>query len=220
MSITPKRNEQDMKVEVVILPVADADRAKRFYKGLGWREDADLTAGDDFRVVQFTPPGSPCSIHFGKGLAATAPGSSQGLYLVVDDIEAARAELNGHGADVSAAFHYTQTRQRVPGPDPEHRSYSTYATFNDPDGNRWVLQEITTRFPGRGFPSDVATLTDLLREAEKHHAAYEATAPKHHWSGWYAAYVIARERGKSPDEAAQDAGLHLENVRRAPQTDR
>jgi len=228
MSTTPMRSEQanpiaavlDMKLEVVILAVTDVDRAKHFYKGLGWREDADFSAGDDFRVVQFTPPGSPCSIHFGKGLTAAAPGSIQGLYLVVDDIEAARAELTGHGADVSPAFHYTHTRERVPGLDPEHRSYGTYATFNDPDGNRWLLQEIKTRLPGRGFSSDAASLTDLLREAEKRHGTYEPTAPKHHWSGWYAAYIVARERGKTPDEAAQDAGLHMENERRAPQTDR
>ena len=227
MGTTPMRSDQvnpsaqalDMKLEVVILPVTDVDRAKRFYKVLGWREDADFSAGDDFRVVQLTPPGSPCSIHFGKGLTAAAPGSVQGLYLVVDDIEAARAQLNGHGADVSGAFHYTQTRQRAPGPDPDRPSYGTYATFTDPDGNRWLLQEIKTRLPGRGFSSDVATVTDLLREAEKGHGAYEPTAPKHHWSGWYAAYIIARERGKAPDQAAQDAGLHMDNERRA-QTDR
>jgi catechol 2,3-dioxygenase-like lactoylglutathione lyase family enzyme len=218
--VNPSAEALDMKLEVVVLPVVDVDRAKRFYKGLGWREDADFSAGDDFRVVQLTPPGSPCSIHFGKGLTAAAPGSIQGLYLVVDDIEAARAELNGHGADVSGAFHYTQTRQRAPGPDPERRSYGTYATFTDPDGNRWLLQEIKTRLPGRGLSSDVATLADLLREAEKGHGAYEPTAPKHHWSGWYASYIIARERGKTPDQAAQDAGAHMENERRAAQTDR
>jgi catechol 2,3-dioxygenase-like lactoylglutathione lyase family enzyme len=228
MGTTEMRSEQanpsaealDMKIEVVVLPVADVDRAKRFYKGLGWREDADFSAGDDFRVVQLTPPGSPCSIHFGKGLTAAAPGSIQGLYLVVDDIEAARTELNGHGADVSGVFHYTQTRQRVPGADPERPSYGSYATFTDPDGNRWLVQEIRTRLPGRGFSSDVATLTDLLQEAEKRHGAYEPTSPKHHWSGWYAAYIIARERGKTPDQAAQNAALHMENERRAPQTDR
>jgi catechol 2,3-dioxygenase-like lactoylglutathione lyase family enzyme len=199
----------DLKLEVVVLPVADVDRAKRFYGGLGWRLDADFS-GDDWRAVQFTPPGSPCSIHFGKGVTTAVPGSVQGLYLVVDDIEAARAELIEKGADVSEPFHYQGILgPRVAGPDPERRSYASYATFSDPDGNSWKLQEIKTRFPGRGLSRDVATLTELLKETEEHHGAYEATAPKHHWSGWYAAYMIARERGRTPEEAAEDAALHL-----------
>ena len=140
----------EMKIEVVVLPVTDVDRAKRFYEGLGWRLDADFTSGDEFRVVQLTPPGSQCSIHFGKGLTKAAPGSIQNLYLVVSDIEAARAELVERGADVSEPFHYKGTRDaRIPGPDPERRTYRTYASFNDPDGNSWLLQEITTRLPGR-----------------------------------------------------------------------
>jgi catechol 2,3-dioxygenase-like lactoylglutathione lyase family enzyme len=203
----------DMKLEVVVIPVSDVDRARRFYEGLGWRLDADFT-GDDWRAVQLTPPGSPCSIHFGKGVTTAAPGSVQGLFLIVDDIEAARAELIAKGVDVSEAFHYAGVLgPRLPGPDPERRSYSSYASFSDPDGNRWLLQEVNTRLPGRGFGLDVATVTELLREAETGHGQYEATAPKHHWSGWYAAYVVAREQGKTPEEAAKDAARHMESAR-------
>jgi catechol 2,3-dioxygenase-like lactoylglutathione lyase family enzyme len=202
----------DMKLEVVVIPVSDADRAKRFYGGLGWRIDADLAIGPDRRVVQLTPPGSECSIHFGKGITAAAPGSAQG-YLIVDDIEAGRAELIGHGVTVSEAFHFGPNGL-APGPDPQHRSYATRASFSDPDGNGWVLQEIKTRLPGRGLGNDVATLTELLREAEKRHGEYEPIAPKHHWSGWYAAYAIARQRGRTDEEAAKDAALHIESAAR------
>jgi catechol 2,3-dioxygenase-like lactoylglutathione lyase family enzyme len=146
----------DLRLEVVILPVADVDRAKQFYKGLGWREDADIVAGDDFRIVQFTPPRSACSISFGTGVTKMAPGSQQGLLLVVDDIEAARAELVDHGAPVSEVFHGSAGRfhpedpsVRLPGRDPDAGSYASHAVFSDPDGNGWVLQEITTRLPGR-----------------------------------------------------------------------
>jgi catechol 2,3-dioxygenase-like lactoylglutathione lyase family enzyme len=146
----------EMRLEVVVLPVSDVDRAKEFYVRLGWRLDADFVDGDDFRVVQLTPPGSPCSIIFGTGITTAAPGSADGLYLVVDDIEAARAELVGHGAQVSdvfhdagGVFHHAGTAARVPGPDPEHRSYGSFASFSDPDGNGWMLQEVTTRLPGR-----------------------------------------------------------------------
>jgi catechol 2,3-dioxygenase-like lactoylglutathione lyase family enzyme len=206
----------DLKLEVVVLPVSDVDRAKRFYESLGWRLDGDFAAGDDWRGVQLTPPGSPCSIHFGKGITTAVPGSVQNLYLVVSDIEAARGELIGRGANVSEAFHYTRFGgPRVPGPDPAGRSYGTYATFSDPDGNSWLLQEIKTRLPGRGLSNlDAATLTELLREAETRHGEYEPTAPKHHWSGWYGAYIVARERGRTPDEAAKDATLHMESARR------
>jgi catechol 2,3-dioxygenase-like lactoylglutathione lyase family enzyme len=208
----------DLKLEVVVVPVSDVDRAKRFYGNLGWRLDADFAAGDHWRGVQMTPPGSPCSIHFGKGITTAAPGSAQNLYLVVSDIDAARRELVGRGADVSEAFHYTSFGgPRVPGPDPNGRSYGTFATFSDPDGNSWLLQEIKTRLPGRGLGTlDVAALTDLLKETEQHHGAYEPTAPKHHWSGWYAAYIVARERGRTPEEAAKDAALHLEGAGRRP----
>jgi catechol 2,3-dioxygenase-like lactoylglutathione lyase family enzyme len=204
----------DMKLEVVVIPVSDVDRAKRFYEGLGWRLDADF-AGDDWRAVQLTPPGSPCSIHFGKGVTTAAPGSVQGLFLVVDDIEAARAELIAKGADVSEPFHYAGVLgPRLPGPDPERGSYRSYASFSDPDGNSWLLQEIKTRLPGRGLSLDVAALTELLRETEQRHGQYEPTAPKHHWSAWYATYIVARERGKTPEEAARDGALHIEGAGR------
>jgi catechol 2,3-dioxygenase-like lactoylglutathione lyase family enzyme len=145
-----------MKLEVVVLPVSDVDRARDFYAGLGWRLDADFPVTDGFRVVQLTPPGSSCSIIFGDGVSAAAPGSLQDLMLVVDDIETAREELVGNGVDVSGlfhdesgVFHHAGTNGRVPGPDPEGRSYSTFASFSDPDGNGWLLQEIKTRRPGR-----------------------------------------------------------------------
>jgi catechol 2,3-dioxygenase-like lactoylglutathione lyase family enzyme len=139
----------DMKLEVVVLPVSDVDRAKRFYQQLGWRLDADFSSGPAWRVVQFTPPGSLASIHFGKGLTTAAPGSIQSLYLVVSDIEAARADLVGRGVAVSEIFHATPGTAPAPGPDPERRSYSSFATFRDPEGNGWLLQEIRQRLPGR-----------------------------------------------------------------------
>lgn len=231
MSITQTSNEHaspipraatvDLKLEVVVIPVSDVDRAKRFYESLGWRLDADFATGEDWRVVQMTPPGSPCSVMFGRGLTTAAPGSVQGTFLVVDDVEAARAELIGHGVDVSETFHFESnllrvagTKGRVPGPDPNGSSYFSFASFSDPDGNGWLLQEVKTRLPGRGLSMDVATLTELLREAEKHHGEYEPTAPKHHWSGWYAAYIVAREQGRTPEEAAKDGALHMEGARR------
>src|SRR6185369_9994959 len=187
----------DLKLEVVVIPVSDVDRAKRFYESLGWRLDADLHGAGNWHAMQFTPPGSPCSIHFGTGVTTAAPGSIKNLYLVVSDIEAARAELASRGAAVSEAFHFT-TLGGTPesGPEPSGRSYGTFATFSDPDGNSYLLQEIKARLPGRGINLDVATLTELLRETEEHHGPYERTAPKHHWSGWYAAYIVARERGR------------------------
>ena len=216
---TSQASRVDLKLEVVVVPVSDVERAKHFYMSMGWRLDADFAAGDVWRVVQMTPPGSACSFFFGKGLTKATPGSAQGLLLMVDDVEAARAELIGYGVDVSGVFHFegglhfTGTQGRVPGPDPERRSYFTFASFNDPDGNGWVLQEIKARLPGRGFSSmDVATLTSLLRETEERHGKYEATATKHHWSGWYAAYLVARERGRTPDEAAKDAALHMKSA--------
>jgi catechol 2,3-dioxygenase-like lactoylglutathione lyase family enzyme len=145
-----------MKLEVMVVPVADMDRAKNFYNALGWREDADFAAGADFRVVQLTPPGSGCSVIFGTGVTSAAPGSAQGLHLVVTDIEAARAELADGGAEVSevfhdagGVFHHAGTGGRVAGPAPDHQSYGSFASFSDPDGNGWLLQEITTRLPGR-----------------------------------------------------------------------
>ncbi|WP_217709061.1 VOC family protein [Nonomuraea rhodomycinica] len=145
-----------MRLEVVVVPVADVDRSKDFYKALGWREDADVGGRDGFRVVQLTPPGSACSLIFGAGITSAVPGSAQGLYLVVDDIDAARAELVERGAEVSevfhdagGVFHHAGTDERVPGPAPERQSYGSFASFSDPDGNGWLLQEVTTRLPGR-----------------------------------------------------------------------
>jgi catechol 2,3-dioxygenase-like lactoylglutathione lyase family enzyme len=231
MSITQISNEHatqiptaatvDAKLEVVVIPVSDVDRAKRFYGSLGWRLDADFTNGEDWHLVQMTPPGSPCSVMFGKGFTTAVPGSVQGTFPVVDDVEAARAELVGHGVNVSEVFHFdggllraAGTKGRVPGPDQEGRSYFSFASFSDPDGNGWLLQQVKTRLPGRGLSLDVATLTELLRETEKHHGEYEPTAPKHHWSGWYAAYIVARAQGRTPEEAAKDGALHIESARR------
>ena len=218
----------DMKLEVVVIPVSDVDRAKAFDGKLGWRLDADF-AGDDWRVIQFTPPGSGCSVIFGKNVTSAAPGSAQGLYLIVSDIGAARKDLLGRGVKVSEAFHhsgdvYTGTdepylfgRVRAAGLDPDRGSYRSYASFSDPDGNSWLLQEIKTRLPGRGQSNlDVATLTDLLKEAEEHHGEYERTAPKHHWSDFYAAYIVARENGKAPDDAVKDGVRNVERSLTAP----
>jgi len=215
----PSATTIETKLEVVVLPVSDVERSKRFYMSLGWRLDADFAAGDDWRGVQLTPPGSPCSVIFGKGFTAAVPGSVQGTFLVVDDVKAARAALIGRGVEVSEVFHFEGplnvigTNGRVPGPDPQGRSYQSWASFSDPDGNSWMLQEIKTRLPGRGFSIDVATLTALLRETEEHHGEYEATAPKHHWSDWYAAYMVARVQGRTPEEAAKEGKVHMENVR-------
>ena len=211
----------DMKFELAVIPVSDVKRAKEFYARLGWRLDAEFTSGDDFHIIQFTPPGSGGSIIFGKNVTAAAPGSAQGLYLIVSDVEAARKDLLARGIEVSEVFHsggvysgtdepYLFGRVRVSGPDPGHASYRSFASFKDPDGNGWLFQEITTRLPGRGLSIDLPTLTELLRETEQRHGQYEPTAPKHHWSGWYAAYIVARENGRTPDEAAKDAALHIE----------
>src|SRR5262245_30613662 len=205
----PRASTVDLKLEVVAIPVSDVDRAKAFYEGLGWTLDADFMIGKDFRAVQLTPPGSPCSIH----LATTAvPGSAQGMFLVVSDILAARKELIARGVNVSEVFHFDGDHHVVPGLDPQGQSYGSYASFSDPDGNRWILQEVKIRVPGRGLSLDVATLTELLQDTEKRHGTYEPIAPTHHWSGWYAAYVVARERGRTPDEAAKDATLHIEGA--------
>ena len=211
-----------MRFEVVVIPVADVDRAKAFYSKLGWRLDADFPFGNGFRVVQFTPPGSGCSVQFGTKITSAAPGSAQGLYLIVSDIQSACNELVSRGIEVGGVFHPgTPDAQFRPdgsghlgGPAPEHASYGSFATFQDPDGNGWLLQEITTRLPGRGLSNlDVATLTELLRETENHHGQYEPTAPKHHWSGWYAAYIVARQNGKTPEEAAKEGKLQIEGPR-------
>ena len=204
----------DQKLEVVILPVSDIDRSKRFYEGLGWRVDGDFV-GPDWRIVQLTPPGSPCSVQFGTGITTAPPGSVQGTYLVVEDLEAARAALLGRGAKVSEAFHFTGGRaRRVSGRDPEGRSYFSFVSFEDPDGNGWLVQEIKSRLPGRGVSSlDLPTMIALLREAEQHHGAYEPTAPKHHWSDFYGAYMVAREQGRTPEQAVEEGIQNVERTR-------
>jgi catechol 2,3-dioxygenase-like lactoylglutathione lyase family enzyme len=204
----------DMKFEIVVIPVSDVDRAKEFYGKLGWRLDADYDNGSDFRVIQFTPPGSGCSVIFGRNVTAAAPGSAQGLYLIVSDIAAARAELLGRGVKISEVFHdaggvylgtdepYLFGRLRASGPDPEHRSYRSFASFSDPDGNGWLLQEITTRLPGRIDPAATtfASANDLsqaLRRAEAAHGEHEKRTGKRdeNWPDWYAAYMVAEQAG-------------------------
>jgi catechol 2,3-dioxygenase-like lactoylglutathione lyase family enzyme len=217
---TPAPAAIDLKLEVVVIPVSDVERAKSFYSSLGWRLDADFAHGEDWRLVQMTPPGSPCSVMFGHGFTTAAPGSAQGTFLVVNNVEAARAELAAHGVDVTEVFHFegnllrvSGTQGRVAGKDPNGGSYFSFASFSDPDGNSFLLQEVTTRFPGRGVSSpDVPTMTALLREAEERHGDYEATAPKHHWSDWYAAFIVAREQGKTSEEAAKAGALHMASL--------
>ena len=194
----------DMKFEVTAVPVSDIDRAKRFYGNLGWRLDADFVVGDTFRGVQFTPPGSPASIHFGKGVTPAAPGSASGLFLVVSDIEAARAELVNRGVDVSEIFHLDGPgHPPMPGLDPERRSYHTYASFKDPDGNTWLLQEVTVRFPGRVDANEttfasVADLASAFRRAEAAHGEHEKRTGVRdaNWADWYAEYVVAERAGR------------------------
>ena len=191
----------DMKLEVVVIPVADVERAKAFYGGLGWRLDAELGDGKPFRAIQMTPPGSQCSVHFGTGITPAAPGSAQ-MYLVVSDIETARAQLIARGVAVSDFFGVDlQSGARLPGPDRERRSYATYAAFTDPDGNRWILQEITARLPGRvdapAFAS-ASELADALRRAEAAHGEHEKRTGQRDadWPNWYAAYMVAEQAGK------------------------
>jgi catechol 2,3-dioxygenase-like lactoylglutathione lyase family enzyme len=198
----------DVKLEIVVIPVADVDRAKDFYEALGWRQDADFSAGPDFRVVQLTPPGSPCSVIFGTGITDAVPGSTQGLLLVVPDIEAARAELIAGGAGVSevfhdagGVFHHAGTAGRVAGPAPDHKSYGSFASFSDPDGNGWLLQEITTRLPGRVTAAtydSAAGLADALRRAAAAHGRHEEQLghPDPDWPGWYAQYMVDEQTGQ------------------------
>jgi catechol 2,3-dioxygenase-like lactoylglutathione lyase family enzyme len=201
---TPRARGADMKLEVVVIPVSDVDRAKRFYGGLGWRLDADFVVGDAFRVVQFTPPGSPCSIHFGTGITSAAPGSARGIYLVVSDIEAARAELVDRGVDVSEVFHRAGPgKPPVSGPDPARRSYASFASFSDPDGNGWLLQEVTVRLPGRVDADDTTftsstELASALRRAEAAHGEHEKRTGQRDadWPNWYAEYMVAEQAGK------------------------
>ena len=209
----PETGTVDMKLEVVTLPVADVDRAKSFYQSLGWRLDADIVRGDAFRAVQFTPPRSACSIAFGRGLTADQPGSVQRLILAVTGIDTARADLITRGAEVSEVFHLDGGR--VPGPDPQGRSYQTYASFSDPDGNGWLLQEVTTRLPGRewtGTTMNVAARAGLLHETALHHDHYEKTHAPHNWWDWYAAYFNARTEGSTPAEADATADRYMAEV--------
>ena len=211
-----------MRLEVVVVPVADVDRAKDFYERLGWRLNVDAGWGG-YRVVQMTPPGSTASITFGAGVTHDEPGSIDSLLLAVDDIEAARNEVRSHGVDVSEVFHdpggglgggwRPGTESRAVGPDPQGRSYASYASFRDPDGNKWLLQEITERLPGRVEPADVATLAPLLHETSEHHDRFEKAALAHDWWDWYAAYLSAREQGSSPDEADAAADRYMADVK-------
>jgi catechol 2,3-dioxygenase-like lactoylglutathione lyase family enzyme len=204
----------DMKLEIVVIPVADIDRAKEFYGRLGWRLDADYDNGDDFRVIQFTPPGSACSIIFGKNVTAAAPGSAQGLYLIVSDIGAAREELIAHGVNASEVFHdgggvyagkdwpYLFGRLRLSGRDPDHRSYRSFLSFSDPDGNGWLLQEVTTRLPGRVAGdttyASVSDLSQALQRAAAAHGQHEARIGKADpdWPDWYATYMVRAQDGQ------------------------
>ena len=212
----PVAARMDAKLEVIVIPVSDVDRAKEFYAKLGWRLDGDFSNGDDWRAVQFTPPGSSCSIIFGKNITPAAPGSSQGLYLIVSEIEAARRELLDRGAQVSEVFHggsntyagadepYIFGRLRVSGSDPNHGSYRSFASFHDPDGNGWLLQEITTRLPGRidAANTTFASANDLanamIRAAKAHgeHEARTGGQRDENWPEWYAKFIVAEQSGQ------------------------
>jgi catechol 2,3-dioxygenase-like lactoylglutathione lyase family enzyme len=211
--INPTAATGDTKLEIVVIPVSDASRAKEFYSKLGWRLDADYDDGKGFRVIQLTPPGSGCSVIFGKNVTAAAPGSAQGLYLIVSDIAAARKALLERGVRVSEVFHnagvYAGTDEtylfgsvRVSGPDPEHRSYRLFASFTDPDGNGWLFQEITSRLPGRIDPAtttfaSASDLADAMRRAEAAHGEHEklTVARDANWADWYAKYMVAEQAG-------------------------
>jgi catechol 2,3-dioxygenase-like lactoylglutathione lyase family enzyme len=211
---TPKAPTVDMKFEIAVIPVSDVDRAKEFYANLGWRLDADFSGPDDYRVVQFTPPGSSASVIFGKNVTAAAPGSAQGLYLVVSDIEAARKDLMDRGVKVSEIFHggnahvgpdepYLFGRLRVSGPDPARGTYRSFASFSDPDGNGWLFQEITTRLPGRVDTGDATfhsstELAGALRRASAAHGEHEKRIGKHddNWPDWYADYMVHEQTGE------------------------
>ena len=213
----PETRSIDMKLEVVILPVSDAERSKQFYASLGWREDADFPISEDLRVLQFTPPGSQASVIFGTGVTSAIPGSAGSRLLAVSDLDAARAELIERGVDVSEIFHgvpfSADVKTRLPGPDPERKSYSSYASFSDPDGNEWLLQEVTSRLPGRVEKPDIAALSGLLLETAMAHGRFEAVTPEHDWWDWYAPYFSAREQGDAPEQATAAADLYMKDVR-------
>jgi catechol 2,3-dioxygenase-like lactoylglutathione lyase family enzyme len=218
MSSSTSGTDVDMKFEIVVIPVSNVDRAKAFYEKLGWRLDADFDSGKDFRVIQFTPPGSGCSVIFGENVTAASPGSAQGLYLIVSDIEAARAELLRRGVDISEVFHdtadeyagpdepYLFGRLRVRGLDPDHRSYHSFASFKDPDGNGWLFQEITTRAPGRVAGdttySSASDLSQALQRAAAAHGEHEARTGEAdpNWSAWYAEYMVREQAGEELPE--------------------
>jgi catechol 2,3-dioxygenase-like lactoylglutathione lyase family enzyme len=201
----------DEKLEVIVIPVSDVDRAKEFYGSLGWRLDADHAAGDNFRIVQLTPPGSGCSIQFGTGVTSAVPGSVQDLYLIVSDIEAARAELAARGIEVSDVFHegapgarfqHQGANGRVSGPAPEDASYGSFVSFSDPDGNSWLFQEVTTRLPGRVDPAvtsfgSASDLADAMRRASAAHGEHEKRIGEAdaNWPDWYARYMVAEQAG-------------------------
>ena len=216
----------DMKLEVLVIPASDVDRAKAFYEKLGFRLDIDYVANENFRVIQFTPPNSEASIIFGKGVTSAKPGSIDQLVLAVDNVDAARSELIARGVEVSEVFHYTGgpfnnavKNSRVGGRDPQGRSYFSFASFQDPDGNGWLLQEIKERLPGREWKlrrvqaMDVATFAELLRETEERHGHYEKTHAEHHWWDWYAPYLSARQNGSSPAEAAAADDHYMAEVK-------
>lgn len=224
-----KAEPVDMKLEVVLLGVSDVDRAKAFYESLGWRLDIDVEPSERFHAVQMTPRNSEASIIFGKGIASAEPGPAHNLVLAVDDIDAAREDLVARGVNVSEVFHYaagpfnnTVENPRVGGRDPEGRSYFSFVSFEDPDGNVWFLQEITTRLPGRVWESkraeaaDVATLAELLHETEQRHGDFEKTHAAHQWWDWYAPYMSARRQGSSPEEAAAAADRRMEEELHVP----
>jgi catechol 2,3-dioxygenase-like lactoylglutathione lyase family enzyme len=206
-AMPPRVGQVDMKLEVITVPVSDVDRAKAFYERLGWRLDADFKTGDD-HVIQFTPPGSQCSVHFGTNLTSVAPGSAQSLWRIVSDIQAARAELVSRGIDVSEVFHFAGWKRigpnaRVSGPAPERRSYASFVSFDDPDGNGWLLQEITTRLPGRVVGETTYTSTGDLVSALKRAAAAHGEHEKRigaadpDWPEWYVAYMVAERAGET-----------------------
>ncbi len=209
-------NSVNLKLEVAVLPVSDAERSKQFFTSLGWREDADFVFSEDFRVLQFTPPGSESSIIFGTGVTAAVPGSAGSLLLAVEDVEAARAELIERGVDVSDVFHgqafSADHHGREPGPDPDRKSYGSYATFSDPDGNQWLLQEVTARLPGRVDQTDVATLAELLLETAQQHDHFEKASATHDWWEWYAPYLAAREQGSNSELAEAKANRYMEEA--------
>jgi catechol 2,3-dioxygenase-like lactoylglutathione lyase family enzyme len=209
--VRSKEARVDLKLEVVVIPVSDVERAKEFYGKLGWRLDADFAFDNGLRVVQFTPPGSACSIQFGTNITSVKPGSAQDLYLIVSDIAAARDALVARGIEVSEVFHPVApgaqfrpngTKGRVSGPAPDHASYRSFATFSDPDGNGWLIQEVTMRLPGRidTAQTDFASSADLakaLRRAEAAHGEHEKRTGQRdaNWPDWYAAYMVAEQAG-------------------------